>query len=82
MTYEDEPYSDFTLQQLFNCQTLKISDQSSLPIRFELKNDLKLQNLRKIESDDPIGYYIPEVLQFVAKVIALSPRLHSVKLWS
>ena len=82
VTYQPELYSMLTLQQLFNCQTLKLSGHSLSPTSFQLKDDFKLQNLRKIESDDPIGCCTSQVLQYVAKVIALSPCLNSVKLWS
>ena len=78
MKYEATLNSDLTVKELFNCQTLKISPRA-WPIGFELQNNFRLKNLQKIESDDSLDRCTSEMLQYVAKIIALSPNLNSVK---
>lgn len=77
MRYEAILNSDLTMKELFNCQILRISFRAS-PIGFELQNNRRLKNLQKIESGDSLDHCTSEMLQCIAKIIALSPNLNSV----
>jgi hypothetical protein len=82
--FDFDLYRDLTLQELFNCQILKIdSNGGHPPTTFQLTRDSKLVNLQTISLEDPIEdiYQIhPEIREYLKKIISLSPNLTSLKI--
>jgi hypothetical protein len=74
--------SDLKLQDLYHCNTLELTPHSSVPTTFELKDDVKFVNLKKIQFNSSIEQCTPEVHRFLSKVITLSPNLNTLGVYT